>query len=78
MRPEFAFFYDPDEPEETVTVRELYNDAARALLAEAALTRPYGDLASIVYEKAAAYAGTLRRLKKVFDPNNIMNPAVGF
>src|SRR4030042_1330885 len=75
MRPEFDFFYDPDDPEETVMVRELYNDAARALLAEGAVfTRPYGDLASIVYEKAAAYTGALRRLKKVSDPNNIMNP----
>jgi hypothetical protein len=74
MRPEFDFFYDPDDPEETVMVRELYNDAAKALLAEGAVfTRPYGDLASIVYEKAATYAGALRRLKKVFDPNNIMN-----
>jgi FAD/FMN-containing dehydrogenase len=28
----------------------------------------------MVYEKAAGYAMTLRRVKKVFDPNNIMNP----
>lgn len=75
MRPEFGFFYDPEDPAETAMVRELYNDAAKALLAEGAVfTRPYGELASIVYEKAATYAGALRRLKKVFDPNNIMNP----
>jgi FAD/FMN-containing dehydrogenase len=75
MRAELTFFYDPDDPEETAMVRELYNEAAKALLAEGAVfTRPYGDLAPIVYEKAAGYAAALKRLKKVFDPNNIMNP----
>jgi FAD/FMN-containing dehydrogenase len=75
MRPEFNFFYDPGDPEETAMVAALYNDAAKALLSQGAVfTRPYGDLASIVYEKAAGYAASLRRLKKVFDPNNIMNP----
>ena len=53
----------------------LYNEAAKVLLSEGAVfTRPYGDLAPIVYDKAATYARTLKRLKKVFDPNNIMNP----
>ncbi|MFP4085843.1 MAG: FAD-linked oxidase C-terminal domain-containing protein [Desulfobacteraceae bacterium] len=33
-----------------------------------------GDLAPIVCEKAASYVAHLKRLKKVFDPNNIMNP----
>ena len=46
------------------------------LLEEGAVfTRPYGDLAPIVYERAAGYAHQLKRLKKVFDPNNIMNPS---
>lgn len=75
MRLELTFFYDQDEPAETAMVRALYKDAAKALLADGALfTRPYGDLAPIVYEKAANYAAALKRLKKVFDPNNIMNP----
>lgn len=74
-RPEFSFFYDPGNEAETAAVRALFNDIARVLLNEGAIfTRPYGDLAPIVYERAAAYARTLKRLKKVFDPNNIMNP----
>ena len=74
-RPEFNFFYDPTNETETATVRALYNEAADILLGEGAVfTRPYGELAPIVYEKAAAYASHLKRLKKVFDPKNIMNP----
>ncbi|MFC1883863.1 FAD-binding oxidoreductase [Thermodesulfobacteriota bacterium] len=74
-RPEFNFFYDPENEVEKATVRELYNESAKVLLNEGAVfTRPYGELAPIVYEKAATYASNLKRLKKVFDPNNIMNP----
>jgi FAD/FMN-containing dehydrogenase len=74
-RPEITFFYNPENETETDKVRALYNEAARVLLSEGVVfTRPYGDLAQIVYEKAATYASTLKRLKKVFDPNNIMNP----
>jgi FAD/FMN-containing dehydrogenase len=74
-RPEFSFFYDPENETQIDTVRSLYTEAAKKLLNEGAVfTRPYGDLASIVYERAASYASHLKRLKKVFDPNNIMNP----
>ena len=53
----------------------MYLDIARALLGEGAFfTRPYGELAPMVYEKAAGYAMALKRVKKVFDPNNILNP----
>jgi FAD/FMN-containing dehydrogenase len=75
-RPEITFFYDPASEAEKTTIRSLYKEAAATLLKEGAVfTRPYGDLAPIVYEKAASYASHLKRLKKVFDPNNIMNPS---
>jgi|SRR5271157_358524 len=72
---EFDFFYDPGDPIKIKTVRSLLREAAAALLDEGAcFTRPYGDLASLVYERTAGYTMTLRRVKKLFDPNNIMNP----
>jgi FAD/FMN-containing dehydrogenase len=56
-------------------VKKLYHDVAPVLLKEGALfTRPYGELAKLVYDKAAGYTATLKRVKKIFDPNNIMNP----
>jgi FAD/FMN-containing dehydrogenase len=72
---EFHFFYDPTNDVDKERVRIMYRDIAQALLDEGAFfTQPYGELAPLVYEKAASYAMTLRRVKKVFDPNNIMNP----
>ena len=75
-RPEITFFYDPKDDEEKERVNVLYRQSAVELLKMGAVfTRPYGDLAAIVYEKAASYAGQLKRIKKLFDPNNIMNPS---
>ena len=72
---EFTFFYDKNNAEEEACIAALYRDAARALISEGALfTRPYGDLAPMVYERAASYVMGLKRVKKIFDPNNIMNP----
>jgi FAD/FMN-containing dehydrogenase len=72
---EFNFFYDPSKNEEMAMVSNLYRDVALALLNEGAFfTRPYGELAPLVYERAAGYTMALKRVKKVFDPNNIMNP----
>jgi hypothetical protein len=73
---EFNLFYNPESRSDTEMVRSLYDEAAKVLLSEGALfTRPYGEeLTRLVYEKAADYTMTLRRVKKIFDPNNIMNP----
>ncbi len=75
-RPEFNFFYNPENEGEKANIRALYKEAAATLLKQGAVfSRPYGDLAPIVYERAATYASHLKRLKKIFDPNNIMNPS---
>jgi hypothetical protein len=73
---EFNFFYDPASHVEVERVKSLHSEAAKVLLNEGALfTRPYGEeLTRLVYERAADYTMTLRRVKNIFDPNNIMNP----
>jgi len=72
---EFSFFCEPDSASAMETVRSLYLEAAQALLNEGAFfTRPYGELAKLVYKRAAGYTTALRRVKRIFDPNNIMNP----
>jgi FAD/FMN-containing dehydrogenase len=73
---EFNFFYDPASASEAERVRNLYAEAVKVLLDEGALfTRPYGEeLTKLVYERAADYTMALRRVKRIFDPNNIMNP----
>jgi FAD/FMN-containing dehydrogenase len=72
---EFTFFYDPEDAAEIAMVSGLYRDAAQALMNEGAFfSRPYGELAAMVYDRAAGYVAALKRVKKVFDPKNIMNP----
>jgi FAD/FMN-containing dehydrogenase len=72
---EFTFFYDQDDAAELALVSGLYRDAAQSLMSEGAFfSRPYGELAPMVYERAAGYVAALKRVKKVFDPKNIMNP----
>ena len=72
---EFHFFYNPEKISEVEKIKGLNREAARVLLNEGAFfSRPYGELSSMVYERAAGYTIALRRVKKIFDPNNIMNP----
>jgi hypothetical protein len=72
---QFDIFYDPTSEVDLELVSSLYRDAIGALASQGALfTRPYGELADLVYGSATGYATALRRVKKVFDPNNIMNP----
>jgi len=72
---EFNLFYDPEDPVEKEKIRIMNREIAQDLLDMGAVfTRPYGDLADMVYEKATSYTTALKRVKKMFDPNNIMNP----
>lgn len=72
---EFNFPYDPADDFEKGQVAAIYTEAAKALMEEGAIfSRPYGTVAPIVYERAAGYTQALKRVKKIFDPNNIMNP----
>ncbi len=72
---EFTFFYNPADASEKAQIAALYRNAALALMNQGAFfSRPYGELANMMYERAAGYTAALKRLKKVFDPNNIMNP----
>ncbi len=72
---EFTFFYDPKDASEKALIASLYRNTALALMNQGAFfTRPYGELSQMVYERASGYTAALKRLKKVFDPKNIMNP----
>jgi hypothetical protein len=72
---EFDFFYDPSDNSAEGKVRSIYGESAAELMRQGALfTRPYGELAKAVYERTASYTAALKKVKKVFDPNNIMNP----
>jgi FAD/FMN-containing dehydrogenase len=37
-------------------------------------SRPYGENTGIIMNRDAATVGVLNKLKKMFDPNRVMNP----
>lgn len=72
---EFNLFYDPENPKERDRVKELIPLATRELIAKGAFfSRPYGEDARMILNRDAATVSILNRFKKIFDPNNIMNP----
>ena len=71
----FSFPCDTDSEKETENIRSLHGELSEKLISEGAFfTRPYGQWADMVYRRSTAYTNTLREIKKVFDPNNILNP----
>ena len=56
-------------------IRNLYLELSERLITEGAFfTRPYGPWADMVYRRTTTYTNTLKELKKIFDPNHILNP----
>ena len=72
---EFNLFYDPDNQKEACQVKDLADQATKTLMNSGAFfSRPYGNNALAIMNRDAASVAVLGRLKKVFDPNGVMNP----
>jgi FAD/FMN-containing dehydrogenase len=72
---EFNLFYDPANASEAGRVKALTDTATKGLLAQGAFfSRPYGEQARTILNRDAATVAVLHKLKKIFDPNAIMNP----
>jgi FAD/FMN-containing dehydrogenase len=72
---EFNLFYDPENASEVERVKELSASAVKNLMAKGAFfSRPYGESARMIVNRDAASVVALGKIKKILDPNNIMNP----
>jgi FAD/FMN-containing dehydrogenase len=72
---EFNLFFDPNNSKQVDRVKRLSTSAAEVLSAGGAFfSRPYGSWADIAYRKDLETTTGLRKVKGIFDPNNIMNP----
>lgn len=72
---EFDLPYNPTKPEETKQVKNILIKASDELYRHGAyFSRPYGIWSEIIYGRNYASTYVLKELKKIFDPNNIMNP----
>lgn len=69
---EFNFSWNSEDKER---VYDLYLNLSTCLVNEAAFFgRPYGLWSELIYNRNSALTTTLRNLKRIFDPNQIMNP----
>jgi hypothetical protein len=72
---EFNLFFDSGNPIELDRVRTLSASATQELMARGAFfSRPYGENTGMIVNRDAATVAVLHKFKKIFDPNNIMNP----
>ncbi len=72
---EFSLPFAPENAAESRRMRDLYGSAGSRLLAEGGyFSRPYGEWADPVYNRDAASRDALRTVKKIVDPNDVLNP----
>jgi FAD/FMN-containing dehydrogenase len=72
---EFTLFYDLANSRELDRARNLSASATMSLMTKGAFfSRPYGENAGSILNKDTATVAVLNKFKKIFDPNNIMNP----
>ncbi|MFX1475322.1 MAG: FAD-binding oxidoreductase [Promethearchaeota archaeon] len=72
---EFNIYYDAESQEEVSRARQLYMKGSKALLTSGAFfSRPYGAFTAEVYDNCPEEIVTaLRKVKAIFDPDNILN-----
>ena len=77
---EFDLPFDRQDPKEAARVKRFYAEASRALAEKGAYySRPYGMWTELAFNRDAASARVIEKIKGIFDPNNVMNPGkLGF
>jgi FAD/FMN-containing dehydrogenase len=72
---EFSLPYDPGDHREAAKIQRFINQSCEELINQRAyFSRPYGSWAETTYNRDAESTIVLRKIKKIFDPNNVMNP----
>ncbi len=72
---EFNLFFNRENPDEAQRIKELTAGATRALLSGGAFfSRPYGENSALIMNRDAATLKTLKQVKSIVDPGNILNP----
>jgi hypothetical protein len=72
---EFILPFSRRSESEVKVTGELLQDGSSRLFGQGAyFSRPYGMWAEMVFKADAATMRAIRKIKKIFDPNNVMNP----
>ncbi len=75
---EFDIYYEPESDNAVKTIKEKILDVGNQLIDNGAFfSRPYGIWAKDVFSHhSAEIIDALKKVKKIFDPNNVLNPGV--
>jgi FAD/FMN-containing dehydrogenase len=72
---EFNLPCDESNTNEVAEVKSLFLEASETLIRNGAFfSRPYGPWADMVFSRYSEGVTALKKLKDIFDPNNILNP----
>ncbi len=72
---EFNLFYDASNLRERERIKLLNGAATREIMAHGGFfSRPYGEEAHTILNRDAGTVSLLKTFRKIFDPNNLMNP----
>ena len=71
----FYFPFNPEKLSEVKKTKNILSEGSEILIRQQAFfSRPYGMWADMVYNRNAQATMALKKVKKIFDPNNILNP----
>jgi hypothetical protein len=72
----FDLYCDPANDSEVESVNNLLREGRQKLLNEGAFfSRPYGSITDVVFEQTSPeMVKAIQSVKKIFDPNNVLNP----
>ena len=72
---EFNLTFNPENKFEVARVKRTFEQASKALMLRGAFfSRPYGIWSELIHNQCAENVIALRKVKQIFDPNNVMNP----
>lgn len=72
---EFNLFFNPGDPGEAGRIKVLFDKSSEELSKQGAyFSRPYGMWSGLAFARDAQTAMVLKKVKGLFDPNNVMNP----
>jgi FAD/FMN-containing dehydrogenase len=72
---EFNLTFNPGNKSEVSRAERTLEQASKALMQKGAFfSRPYGMWTEMLYNQCVENVVALRKVKQIFDPNNVMNP----
>jgi len=72
---EFTLVFDPTDEATVALAKTTFERASKALMHHGAFfSRPYAMWSDMISSQYAEHVIALRKVKRIFDPNNVMNP----